>query len=90
MDGYVQWGDIHASEIRVDVLFPSDLSSCLYAGDVSLDRIVGTYQCYEGGGILEQGTWRMVRKTSEPSTGHGLDGRPLILDENAGQKQLGN
>lgn len=62
-DGYVQWGDIHGSGVRLDVLLPSDLSSCLYNGKVSADRISGTYQCYEGGAIIEQGTWQMVRRT---------------------------
>jgi hypothetical protein len=62
-DGYVQWGDIRGSGARVDVLFPSDLSSCLFSGDVSADTIAGTYRCYEGGALIEQGTWRMKRNT---------------------------
>jgi hypothetical protein len=48
----------------VDVLFPSDLSSCLFNGDVSADTIAGTYRCYEGGALIEQGTWRMNRKNT--------------------------
>jgi hypothetical protein len=63
-DGYVQWGDMHSSRVRLDVLLPTDLSSCIYNGNVSHNTIVGTYQCYEGGALVEQGTWRTVRKTS--------------------------
>jgi hypothetical protein len=62
-DGYVQWGDIHGSEVRLDVLLPSDLSSCLFNGKVSAASISGTYQCYEGGAIIEQGMWQMARST---------------------------
>jgi hypothetical protein len=72
-DGYVQWGDIRGSEVRLDVLLPSDLSSCLYNGNVTAREIVGTYQCYEGGGIIEQGTWQMVRTGSD--IGSVLQGR---------------
>jgi hypothetical protein len=63
-DGYVQWGDMHASAVRFNVLLPTDLSSCIYNGNVSLNTIAGTYQCYEGGGLIEQGTWRTVRMAS--------------------------
>jgi hypothetical protein len=62
-EGYVQWGDIKGSAVRLDVLLPGDLSSCLYNGRVSADRIVGSYRCYAGGGIMEQGTWQITRKT---------------------------
>jgi hypothetical protein len=62
-EGYVQWGDINGSAVRIDVLLPSDLSSCLYIGHVPADRIAGTYRCYEGGGVMEQGIWQMARKS---------------------------
>jgi hypothetical protein len=62
-EGYVQWGDITGSAVRMDVLFPADLSSCLYNGSVSADRIAGTYRCYAGGAVMEQGIWQMARKT---------------------------
>jgi hypothetical protein len=61
-DGYVQWGDIRGSEVRLDVLLPSDLSSCLYNGDVAGETAVGMYRCYAGGALIEQGTWRISRK----------------------------
>ena len=57
-DGYVQWGDTRGSAAHVDVLLPSDLSSCLFSWDVSADTIAGTDRCYEGGALIEQGTWR--------------------------------
>jgi hypothetical protein len=60
-DGRVQWGDIRGSEVRLDVLLPSDLSSCLYIGRIAGETIIGTYRCYEGGGLIEQGMWRMKR-----------------------------
>lgn len=60
-DGYVHWGDMRGSEVRLDVLLPSDLSSCLYNGDVAGDKIAGMYRCYAGGALIEQGTWRMSK-----------------------------
>jgi len=56
MDGWVS-----GRNVTLRVMLPGDLSSCLYNGLDSSTEIRGGYRCYQGGGLVEVGQWRVRR-----------------------------
>ena len=46
---------------RLRVELP-DGSSCLFSGIFQKEEVGGTYQCYGGAAIIEQGSWRASRQ----------------------------
>ena len=59
--GYVASGLVSGRRLTMRVMIPADVSSCMFYGDAGGRRIVGRYICYEGGGITEEGDWRVAR-----------------------------
>jgi hypothetical protein len=46
---------------RLRVELP-DGSSCLFSGTFQKEKVIGTYQCYGGASIIEQGSWQASRQ----------------------------
>lgn len=59
--GYIASGLVSGRRLTMRVMIPADLSSCMFYGTAAERRIVGRYICYEGGGIAEEGDWRVGR-----------------------------
>lgn len=59
--GYIASGLVSGRRLTMRVMIPADVSSCMFYGTVASHRIVGRYICYEGGGIAEEGDWRVGR-----------------------------
>ena len=54
--GKIVSGRISGNEIRVSVLISADVSNCYCNGQLTSDvTITGTYSCYQGGGLREEG-----------------------------------
>ncbi len=62
-DGTVR-GHVYGQTVSMRVFFPGDGSSCAFAGRSSYTEGGGDFTCYQGGGIVEQGSWHLDRKTS--------------------------
>jgi len=45
---------------RIRVELP-DGSSCMFNGNFKTESVVGGFGCYQGGGLLEQGSWQATR-----------------------------
>jgi hypothetical protein len=60
--GKIVSGRISGKEIRLSVLIPADVSNCYYVGRLTSDAAIhGTYSCYQGGGLREEGIWDVTR-----------------------------
>ena len=60
--GTVTGGQVSGRNVSMRVVLPGDLSSCLYNGsEHSPGEIRGGYRCYQGGGLVEVGQWRVRR-----------------------------
>ncbi len=59
--GYITSGHVSGRRLTMRVMIPADVSSCMFYGTATQGQIVGRYICYEGGGIAEEGDWRVVR-----------------------------
>ncbi|MBV8055059.1 MAG: hypothetical protein JO071_07445 [Deltaproteobacteria bacterium] len=51
---------IAGARMSVRVIMP-DATSCIYTGIEVNQSINGGYSCYQGGGLIEQGSWRAHR-----------------------------
>ncbi len=58
--GSVVSSSVSGSLARLRVMLP-DGSSCMFDGHFSTDRAGGNFFCYQGGGLLEQGAWKVAR-----------------------------
>lgn len=59
--GYIATGAIAGRRISMRVMIPADVSSCMFYGRFEARRAFGSYSCYQGGGIVEQGIWEAAR-----------------------------
>jgi len=59
-NGKVVSSSINGSLARLRVEMP-DGSSCMFNGTFQSESVVGGYACYQGGGLLEQGSWQAAR-----------------------------
>ncbi len=60
--GKVVSGRISGNQIRLSVVLPADVSNCYYNGMfTSPNAIHGSYMCYEGGELLEEGVFDVKR-----------------------------
>lgn len=58
--GKVVSSSVNGSLARLRVVMP-DGSSCMFNGNFQDESVVGGFACYQGGGLLEQGSWRAAR-----------------------------
>lgn len=58
--GKVAVGSLRASLLSLRVMMP-DGSDCLFNGRPVGDAMQGSYNCMQGGGLIEQGLWRAQR-----------------------------
>lgn len=58
--GKVVASSINGSLGRLRVEMP-DGSSCMFNGTFRSQSVVGGFACYQGGGLLEQGSWQAAR-----------------------------
>jgi hypothetical protein len=68
--GYLVAGRMAAHQrLSFTVMIPSDVTSCHFRGRlVASDRMVGLYECFAGGGIVDAGLWRA--RHGESSAGY--------------------
>jgi hypothetical protein len=60
--GKVVSGRVSGSDIRLSVVVPADVSNCYYNGILtSPNSIRGSYMCYSGGELLEEGMFEVKR-----------------------------
>ncbi len=59
--GYIAAGSVVGRNLRLRIMIPADVSSCMFYGAISAERMTGGYTCYEGGGLVEEGIWQAVR-----------------------------
>ena len=59
--GYISQGAIAGRRVSIRVMIPADVSSCMFYGNFGARRAFGSYSCYEGGGLVEQGIWEAAR-----------------------------
>jgi hypothetical protein len=58
--GRVVSSSVSGSLARLRVMLP-DGSSCLFDGHFQSESAMGNYFCYQGGGLLEEGIWKVAR-----------------------------
>lgn len=58
--GKVVSSSINGSLARLRVEMP-DGSSCMFNGTFRSQSVLGGFACYQGGGLLEQGSWQAAR-----------------------------
>jgi hypothetical protein len=60
--GQITSGKVDGKNIRFSIVVPSDVSSCNYSGySPEPGSMRGGYSCYEGGGLIEQGMFEVMR-----------------------------
>jgi hypothetical protein len=60
--GKIVSGRVSGNEIRLSVVVSADVSNCYYNGVfTSPNSIRGSYMCYQGGELLEEGMWDVKR-----------------------------
>jgi hypothetical protein len=60
--GKVVSGRQSGNQLRLSVVLPADVSNCYYNGMfTSANSIRGTYMCYQGGELVEEGMWDLKR-----------------------------
>jgi hypothetical protein len=59
-NGKVSAGTINGSLVRIRVAM-ADGSSCMFNGHFQSESAMGGFSCYQGGGLVEQGGWRVKR-----------------------------
>jgi hypothetical protein len=61
--GKIVSGDADGRNIRFNVMIPDDVSSCRYNGiSLAPGQMRGSYTCYQGGSIAEQGSFNVTRE----------------------------
>jgi hypothetical protein len=56
--GKIVWGRTSDDQIRLSLMIPADVSHCYYNGMLKSPTIMhGTYMCYNGGELVEEGIW---------------------------------
>lgn len=61
--GKIVSGDASGQNIRFSVIVPADVSNCRYNGfSPSPGQMRGAYSCYQGGGLVEQGSFQVTRE----------------------------
>jgi len=55
-------GTLEGQRLSFRVYLPGDGSSCLYSGRMSYTSAGGTYNCYQGAGLVETGQWHVNRE----------------------------
>ena len=64
--GNVQWGRISGNLIRLSLIIPADVSNCYYNGILtSPNAMHGTYMFFNGGALVEEGTWDVKRSSGQ-------------------------
>jgi len=58
--GRVVSSSINGALGRLRVMLP-DGSSCIFNGTFRSESVVGGFGCYQGGGLLERGSWQAAR-----------------------------
>jgi hypothetical protein len=62
-NGKIVSGRVNGQNIFFTVIVPADVSSCRYSGNsTSPGHLRGGYNCYEGGGLVEQGSFDVTRE----------------------------
>jgi hypothetical protein len=62
-NGKIVSGRVSGQSIYFTVIVPADVSSCRYSGNsLSPGQLRGGYNCYEGGGLVEQGSFEVTRE----------------------------
>lgn len=59
--GPVVSSSVSGSLARLRVVLTNDGSSCLFDGHFQEASAGGSYFCYQGGGLVEQGQWQLAR-----------------------------
>jgi hypothetical protein len=63
--GKIVSGRTSGNEIRLSVIIPDDVSNCYYNGRLTSPATIhGTYSCYQGGELLEEGIWDVTRASA--------------------------
>ncbi len=61
--GNIVSGNINGNNIRFSVIVPADVSNCNYNGFTpSPGQMRGAYSCYQGGSLIEQGSFQVTRE----------------------------
>jgi hypothetical protein len=61
--GKIVSGNVNGNNLRFSVILPADVSNCSYNGfSPSPGRMRGAYNCYQGGGLIEQGDFQVTRE----------------------------
>ena len=58
--GKIVWGRTAGNQIRLSLMIPADVSNCYYNGiRTSATTMRGTYMCFNGGALVEEGIWNV-------------------------------
>jgi hypothetical protein len=64
--GTVVWSRISGNQMRLNLAIPADGSNCYYNGMLpSANTMHGTYMCYNGGALVEEGVWDVKRASGQ-------------------------
>jgi hypothetical protein len=64
--GTVAWGMISGNQMRLNLTIPADVSNCYYNGMLtSVTTMHGTYMCYNGAALVEEGIWDVKRASGQ-------------------------
>ncbi len=60
--GQVVSSSVTGSLARLRVMLSEDGSSCIFDGHFQPETARGAFFCYQGGGLLEEGQWKVARQ----------------------------
>ena len=60
-NGRVAASSVRGHHVSITIMIPADVSSCQFYGWFEANRAKGSYHCYQGGGLVDEGTWQARR-----------------------------
>lgn len=60
-NGHIMYGSVRGDALSFTILLPSDGSSCTFDGRYGSEKMTGSYTCYQGGGLVDQGSWQVTQ-----------------------------
>ena len=62
--GTLTSGSTDGTHLRFSIIIPADVSSCDFRGKLTApDHAEGLYECVNGGGLVDEGQWRVDRES---------------------------
>lgn len=60
-NGRIAASSIRGNQVSLTIMIPADVSSCQFYGRFEANRAKGSYHCYQGAGLVDEGIWQARR-----------------------------